>query len=208
MTPGNMGIAAHQAEAEEEVEEREQEREKWEFGDEDTYLEGSYACERCSEENGEYTLSSTRGKQLAQKAPFRVKWVCPVRICRRRFVTEEEVIRHVQEEHTGQSDDASAILLPVLYQHIVPVAFPPRFFSPYQSMITRWKAKDMAYLERTQRTWDDNKHTSAYIRQHPIRPTTLDSGSGFSEARMLRVCSDLPCLATLLSSGLFGALLQ
>ena len=29
----------------------------------------------------------------------RVKWVRPVRICRRRFVTEEEVIRHVQEEH-------------------------------------------------------------------------------------------------------------
>ena len=56
MTLGPVGIAAHQAEAEEDVkEELERHCNEWEFGNKDTYLRGSYACEHCSEENNEWT---------------------------------------------------------------------------------------------------------------------------------------------------------
>ena len=61
----------------------------------------------CSTETKDQVAMSTHLRQIHD----RVKWVCPVRICRRRFVTEDQVIRHVQEEHAGQSDDAPAILL-------------------------------------------------------------------------------------------------
>ena len=61
-----LGIAAHQAEAEEDIEEeREQQCEEWDFGNENTYLKGYSACEHCSEENDQYPRSLTRGKQMA-----------------------------------------------------------------------------------------------------------------------------------------------
>ena len=45
----------------------------------------------CPTETKDQVAMSTHLRQIHD----RVKWVCPVRICRRRFVTEEEVIRHV-----------------------------------------------------------------------------------------------------------------
>ncbi|KAM0800242.1 hypothetical protein BDR22DRAFT_821726 [Usnea florida] len=47
----------------------------------------------------------------------RIHWVCPLRTCRRRFVTEEEVIKHIQDEdeHASQTDEPPVILLKLLY---------------------------------------------------------------------------------------------
>ena len=41
----------------------------------------------------------------------RILWVCPTRICHRRFATEEETWDHIEVEHCGSSVDSPTISL-------------------------------------------------------------------------------------------------
>ena len=89
--------------------------------------------------------------------------------------------------------------LPTLSQHVINVHFPNGFLPFYETMVDDWKAKNLDSLQEAQQAWDKNRHSNAYLRQHPERPGSLDSKDVFSKARMLRVCSNIPYLIKLLS---------
>lgn len=95
------------------------------------------------------------------------------------------------------------IELEPLYQKKVTVHFPTEYRTAYDSMIRDWKSKQMNVLEAKQAAWESKKNEKGFLDKYPEPPTALDENSVSSQARLLRVCSDIPYLAVVaLGSGM------
>ena len=77
----------------------------------------------------------------------------------------------------------------------------PLFNTPSDTLVSGWKATNIAALKKAhKKRGDEQQHSAAFREKHPDQPEALDAGNCFPSARMPRVCSDLPFLAKLATS--------